>query len=79
MHEALSALKQFRFPVVIKADGLAAGKGVIVAQNEAEARAAIEKLGPNLVIEEFLEGEEVSFIGTQQWPVAVAVCRHAGS
>ncbi len=61
-NEALSALKQFTRPVVIKADGLAAGKGVIIAQDDLEARAAVEKLGPNLVIEEFLEGEEVSFI-----------------
>ena len=61
--EALSSLKHFSLPVVIKADGLHAGKGVVVAQTEAEARAAIEKLGPALVIEEFLEGEEVSFIG----------------
>ena len=61
--EALDALKQFPYPVVIKADGLLAGKGVIIACDETEAKAAIEKLGPALVIEEFLEGEEVSFIG----------------
>ncbi|HMF77610.1 MAG TPA: phosphoribosylamine--glycine ligase [Bryobacteraceae bacterium] len=62
-HEALSAIKRFPFPVVIKADGLAAGKGVVIAQNQAEAERAVERLGPSLVIEEFLEGEEVSFIG----------------
>jgi phosphoribosylamine---glycine ligase len=61
--EALSAIKAFSFPVVIKADGLAAGKGVVIAQNQAEAEHAIERLGPTLVIEEYLEGEEVSFIG----------------
>ena len=65
-----------RFPVVIKADGLAAGKGVIIAHNRAQADDAIEKLGPNLVIEEFLEGEEVSFIGLSNghelWPLAPA-------
>jgi phosphoribosylamine---glycine ligase len=61
--DALSAIKNFSFPVVIKADGLAAGKGVVIAQNETEAAQAIERLGPALVIEEFLEGEEVSFIG----------------
>lgn len=61
--EALSAIKSFAMPVVIKADGLAAGKGVVVAYTEEEARHAIEALGPLLVIEEFLEGEEVSFIG----------------
>lgn len=61
--EGLSALKQFGSPVVIKADGLAAGKGVIIAQNAEEARQAVAHLGPGVVIEEFLEGEEVSFIG----------------
>jgi phosphoribosylamine--glycine ligase len=61
--EALYGLKNFSFPVVIKADGLAAGKGVVIAQDRNEAEQAIERLGPALVIEEFLEGEEVSFIG----------------
>ncbi len=56
-------IRKFGFPVVIKADGLAAGKGVVVAQNEAEARSALQRLGPDVVIEEFLDGEEVSFIG----------------
>ena len=60
--DAIPALSKFDFPVVIKADGLAAGKGVIVAQNRAEAEAAIQSLGPRLVMEEFLRGEEVSFI-----------------
>lgn len=60
--DALSALKKFDLPVVIKADGLAAGKGVVIAQNGVEAQTAVQKLGPNLVIEEFLDGEEVSFI-----------------
>ncbi|WP_417763281.1 phosphoribosylamine--glycine ligase [Shewanella sp.] len=59
------------FPVVIKADGLAAGKGVIIAQNQAEADAAIDDMlagnkfgdaGSRVVIEEFLKGEEASFI-----------------
>ncbi len=61
--DALIALKQFALPVVIKADGLHAGKGVVIAQTETDAMGAIEKLGPALVIEEFLQGEEVSFIG----------------
>lgn len=61
--DALDAIKRFTLPVVIKADGLAAGKGVVIAQTTSEARRAIETLGPHLVIEEFLEGEEVSFIG----------------
>jgi len=62
-NDALSALKQFPLPVVIKADGLHAGKGVVIAETEADAIAAIQKLGPALVIEECLQGEEVSFIG----------------
>ena len=58
-------------PIVIKADGLAAGKGVVVAMNEAEAHAAIDAMlsdnklgdaGARVVIEEFLTGEEASFI-----------------
>lgn len=58
-------------PIVIKADGLAAGKGVIIAQTEAEAFAAIEDMlagnkfgsaGSRVVVEEFLLGEEASFI-----------------
>lgn len=58
-------------PIVIKADGLAAGKGVIIAQTEAEAFAAIDDMlsgnkfgdaGSRVVIEEFLNGEEASFI-----------------
>lgn len=60
--EAISALDQFRYPIVVKADGLAAGKGVIIATDRAQAENAIHSLGPPLVIEEFLEGEEVSFI-----------------
>jgi phosphoribosylamine--glycine ligase len=69
--EALSALKKFSFPVVIKADGLAAGKGVIIAQDKREAEAAIHKLGPNLVIEEFLKGEEVSFIAITNGDIVI--------
>ncbi|WP_338809257.1 phosphoribosylamine--glycine ligase [Neisseria leonii] len=58
-------------PIVIKADGLAAGKGVIVAQTAAEAHAAVDDMllgnkmgnaGARVVIEDFLEGEEASFI-----------------
>jgi phosphoribosylamine--glycine ligase len=58
----IAALATFTYPVVVKADGLAAGKGVIIAQDRAEAEAAVRSLGPRLVIEEFLKGEEVSFI-----------------
>ena len=60
--DGLKALDQFEYPVVVKCDGLAAGKGVIIAQDRAEAEAAVTALGPRLVIEEFLEGEEVSFM-----------------
>lgn len=60
--DGLKALDQFEYPVVVKCDGLAAGKGVIIAQERAEAEAAVSALGPRLVIEEFLEGEEVSFM-----------------
>lgn len=56
-------LDQFSFPVVVKADGLAAGKGVVIANDRAEAERAIQQLGPRVLIEEFLDGEEVSFIG----------------
>jgi phosphoribosylamine---glycine ligase len=62
--EARRALDGFGAPVVLKADGLAAGKGVVVAQTRAEADAALPQLltGGRIVIEEFLAGEEVSFI-----------------
>ncbi len=60
--DARRALDRFGFPVVLKADGLAAGKGVVIAHDRAEAEAAISSLKPPLVVEEFLTGEEVSFI-----------------
>ncbi len=68
---AIDYIKANGAPIVIKADGLAAGKGVIVAQTEAEAIAAVEDMlsgnkfgeaGHRVVIEEFLVGEEASFI-----------------
>jgi phosphoribosylamine--glycine ligase len=66
---AEAALPDFGLPVVIKADGLAAGKGVIIAETGAEAAAALDTMfdggfgaaGAELVIEEFMTGEEVSF------------------
>src|SRR5439155_27185034 len=59
--DARAALERFSIPVVIKADGLAAGTGVTVAITRAEAEAAIESIGDSpTVIEEFLEGEEAS-------------------
>jgi phosphoribosylamine--glycine ligase len=60
--DARRILPGFSYPVVFKADGLAAGKGVIVAHDGAEAEAALQSLQPPFVIEEFLTGEEVSFI-----------------
>ena len=68
---ALAYVRQQGAPIVIKADGLAAGKGVIVAMTLAEAEAAIVDMlqgnafgdaGSRVVIEEFLDGEEASFI-----------------
>ncbi len=60
--EARKSLDRFGFPVVLKADGLAAGKGVIIAQDRQQAETALTTLTGPLVIEEFLRGEEVSFI-----------------
>lgn len=60
--EGIEALKRFDYPVVVKADGLAAGKGVVIAQDRAQAESAVRTLGPRMVIEEFLAGEEASFI-----------------
>ncbi|HUY81594.1 MAG TPA: phosphoribosylamine--glycine ligase [Acidobacteriaceae bacterium] len=69
--EALDSLHLFHFPMVIKADGLAAGKGVLICENKAEAEQAIEGLfsgkllgnsEATIVLEEFLTGEELSFL-----------------
>lgn len=71
VEEATAYIKQQGAPIVVKADGLAAGKGVILAQTEAEAIAAVEDMlsgngfgeaGHRVVVEEFLVGEEASFI-----------------
>ena len=68
---AIEYIKSKGTPIVVKADGLAAGKGVIVAETEQQAIAAVEdmlsgngfgKAGHRVVIEEFLAGEEASFI-----------------
>ena len=70
--DAREALDRFGVPVVIKADGLAAGKGVTVAMSRAEAEAAIEAAGDGpLVIEEFLEGEEASLFALVDGETAV--------
>jgi phosphoribosylamine--glycine ligase len=69
--QAMAYLEEIKAPVVVKADGLAAGKGVIVAHSIAEAREAVDLImadkafgdaGNRVVIEEFLAGEEASFI-----------------
>ncbi len=71
LDEALAYLQEVGAPIVIKADGLAAGKGVIVAMSLAEAEEAVRDMlggnafgeaGHRVVIEEFLDGEEASFI-----------------
>lgn len=69
LETALAELDGFPIPVVIKADGLAAGKGVTVAMTRTEAEEAVREIfsgrfgaaGAEAVIEEFLEGEEASF------------------
>jgi phosphoribosylamine--glycine ligase len=69
--DALQYLESVETPIVVKADGLAAGKGVIVCQTESEARSAISSImeerifgeaGSQLIIEECLSGEEVSYL-----------------
>jgi phosphoribosylamine---glycine ligase len=66
------SLEHFGVPVVIKADGLAAGKGVTVAMSREEAEAAITAAGDGpLVIEEFLEGEEASLFALVDGETAV--------
>ena len=83
--EAKAALADFTSPVVIKASGLAGGKGVIVAQSTAEAERAIDAMlndrvfgaaGREILVEEFMEGEEISFFaitdGQQALPLLAA-------
>ena len=68
---SINYLDDIEYPTVVKADGLAAGKGVIICQNKNEAISALDSIfkdqafgeaGNRVVIEEFLEGEEASFI-----------------
>jgi phosphoribosylamine--glycine ligase len=81
--EAKQYVTEVGAPIVVKADGLAAGKGVLICQNVKEAEEAVDEImrarifgdaGERVVIEEFLEGEEVSFIavtdGTTVLPLA---------
>jgi len=83
--EAKAFVSKRGAPIVVKADGLAAGKGVVVAASVAEAHAAIDQMltqkslgeaGARLVVEEFLQGEEASFIvmcdGTHVLPLATS-------
>ncbi|WP_344709615.1 phosphoribosylamine--glycine ligase [Sphingomonas humi] len=71
---ALDGLNDFGLPVVIKADGLAAGKGVTVAMTRDEAEEAVRALGgAPLVIEEFLEGEEASLFALVDGSKAIAL------
>lgn len=68
--EAVSWVKEVKAPLVVKADGLASGKGVIICQSEKEAIEVLDDImrrkifgdsGDSVVVEEFLEGEEASF------------------
>jgi len=78
--EALAALDRFGLPVVIKADGLAAGKGVVIAETADDARDAIIDMfggqfgsaGAEVVIEEFMTGEEASFFALTDGATIVA-------
>ena len=85
LEPALAYLREHGAPIVVKADGLAAGKGVIVAMTLDEAEAAVRDMlagnafgeaGHRVVIEEFLDGEEASFIvmvdGQQLLPMATS-------
>ncbi|MGO9675238.1 MAG: phosphoribosylamine--glycine ligase [Methylocella sp.] len=77
---AKAYLREKGAPIVVKADGLASGKGVIVAMSVAEAEAAIDRMfaggfgaaGKTIVIEEFLPGEEVSFFALADGEKALA-------
>ncbi len=71
IEQAIAYIHEIKAPLVVKADGLAAGKGVILAQTEEEAIAAVQNMlsgngfgqaGQRIVIEAFLQGEEASFI-----------------
>ncbi len=74
--DAHAALPAFSLPVVVKADGLAAGKGVVIAATYDEARLAIKDLLPlsgSVILEEFLSGEELSFFALCDGTHAVAI------
>ena len=78
---ALAFLKKQKLPIVVKADGLAAGKGVVIAETMSDAEAAVREMlsgsfgaaGASLVIEEFLNGEEASFFALVDGKHALAL------
>jgi phosphoribosylamine--glycine ligase len=77
--DALAHVRKYGAPIVVKADGLAAGKGVVVAMTLAEAEAAIAMMfegafgaaGAQVVIEEYLEGREISFFALSDGATAI--------
>jgi phosphoribosylamine--glycine ligase len=79
--DALAHVRERGAPIVVKADGLAAGKGVVVAQTLAEAEDAIAMMfdgafgaaGAEVVIEEFLSGREISFFALSDGDTAIAL------
>lgn len=82
INQAKNYVSNQAFPVVVKASGLASGKGVVISQNLAEAHTAIEEMlsgnrfgdaGKEIVIEDFLAGEEASFIAICDGENAVAL------
>lgn len=85
IEKALEYLKNCEFPIVIKADGIAAGKGVVIPENYKEAKNSLEEImlhkkfdnaGNTIVIEEFLKGEEFSLMafvsGEKVYPMKIA-------
>jgi phosphoribosylamine-glycine ligase len=84
--DALDYIRKGEFPVVIKADGLAAGKGVVVATTSDEAIQAIEEMfsgsfgsaGEKIVVEEFMQGEEASIFAITDGNNFVTHCSCSG-
>lgn len=71
LNKAMEGLKEFNYPLVIKADGLCLGKGVVICETEEEAKETLKEIledgifgdeGKKVIMEEFLDGEEVSLI-----------------
>lgn len=82
INKAAEFINTMEPPIVVKADGLAAGKGVIIAESKNEAIKTVEEMfsgkfgdaGKSIVIEEFLEGEEVSFFALSDGENAIPFC-----